>query len=204
VQQIVPGIPWRLGNPLSWEVVVTKKSKIYTYRGTEDPAQRDEVHRIWVYDPKTNESTETAYTATGGFWNGQTWTRDGNTIYLSTVNGELYKLDVGTEVFTYLGYFLPWEEYAAGGESTTCSALPCRPMRNGSTVSPAEAVRAPQICMLMRSTRARSRWSGKWSQVSTLAATCGIRGAISTLPGSTASLGKVKRALPSSATDGCF
>ena len=114
VQQIVPGIPWRLGNPLSREVVVTKKNKIYTYRGTEDPAQRDEVHRIWAHDLKTNESTETAYTATGGFWNRQTWTRDGNTIYLATVNGELYKLDVGTEAFAHLGYFLPREEYAAG------------------------------------------------------------------------------------------
>jgi hypothetical protein len=114
VQQIVPGIPWRLGNPLSREVVVTKKGKIYTYRGTEDPAQRDEVHRIWVYDLKTKASTETAYMATGGFWNGQTWTRDGEVIYLATVNGELYKLDVGTEVFTHLGYFLPREEFAAG------------------------------------------------------------------------------------------
>jgi hypothetical protein len=114
VQQIVPGIPWRMGNPLSREVVVTKKGKIYTYRGTEDPAQRDEVHRIWLYDLKTNRRTETAYTATGGFWNGQTWTRDGNTIYLATINGELYKLDVETEVFTPLGYFLPREEYAAG------------------------------------------------------------------------------------------
>jgi outer membrane protein assembly factor BamB len=114
VQQIVPGIPWRLGNPLSREVVVTKKGKIYTYRGTEDPAQRDEVHRIWAYDLKTNASTETAYTATGGFWNGQTWTRDGETIYLATVNGELYRLDVETEVFTHLGHFLPTEEYRAG------------------------------------------------------------------------------------------
>jgi hypothetical protein len=117
VQQIVPGIPWRLGNPLSREVVVTKKGKIYTYRGTEDPAQRDKVHRIWAYDLKTNASTETAYTATGGFWNGQTWTRDGETIYLATVNGELYRLDVETEVFTHLGHFLPKEEYRAGGPS---------------------------------------------------------------------------------------
>jgi outer membrane protein assembly factor BamB len=114
VQQLVPGIPWRLGNPLSREVVVTKKGKIYTYRGTEDPAQRDEVHRIWAYDLKTNASTETAYTATGGFWNGQTWTRDGEAIYLATVNGELYRLDVETEVFTHLGHFLPTEEYRAG------------------------------------------------------------------------------------------
>ena len=114
VHQIVPGIPWRLGNPLSREVVVTKKGRIYTYRGTEDPAYRNAVHRIWAYDLKTNRSTETSYTATGGFWNGQTGTRDGNTIYLATINGELYKLDVENEVFTHLGYFLPNEEYAAG------------------------------------------------------------------------------------------
>ena len=114
VQRIVPGIPWRLGNPLSREVVATRKGKIYTYRGTEDPAQRDEVHRIWAYDLKTNVSSATAYTATGGFWNGQTSTRDGETIYLATVNGEFYKLDVETEVFTHLGFFLPKEEVAAG------------------------------------------------------------------------------------------
>jgi Tol biopolymer transport system component len=99
---------------LSREVVATRKGKIYTYRGTEDPADRDEVHRIWVYDLKSKARTETSYTATGGFWNGQTWTRDGETIYLATVNGELYKLDVETEVFTHLGHFLPQEEFAAG------------------------------------------------------------------------------------------
>ncbi len=114
VQRIVPGIPWRLGNPLSREVVVTGKGKIYTYRGTEDPARRDAVHRIWAYDLKTNTNAETPYTATGGFWNGQTATRDGRTIYLATINGELYKLDVETEVFTHLGHFLPRDEYAAG------------------------------------------------------------------------------------------
>jgi hypothetical protein len=32
VQKIVPGIPWRLGNPLSREIVATKRGKIYTYR----------------------------------------------------------------------------------------------------------------------------------------------------------------------------
>jgi outer membrane protein assembly factor BamB len=114
VQKIVPGISWRLGNPLSREVVATKKGKIYTYRGTEDPAHRDEVHNIWAYDLKADVTTETAYTATGGFWNGQTSTRDGETIYLATVNGELYKLDVETEVFTHLGHFLPSNEYKAG------------------------------------------------------------------------------------------
>jgi hypothetical protein len=114
VKQVVPGIPWRLGNPLSREVVATKKGKIYSYRGTEDPAQRNEVHRIWAHDLKTNTSAATAYTATGGFWNGQTWTGDGETVYLATVNGELYKLDVETEVFTPLGHFLPRGEVATG------------------------------------------------------------------------------------------
>jgi outer membrane protein assembly factor BamB len=119
LQRIVPGIPWQLGNPLSREIVATTKGKIYTYRGTEDPAQRDEVHRIWAYDLKTNTNAETAFTATGGFWNGQTKTRDGRAIYLTTVNGELYRLDVETEAFTHLGHFLPKEEYAAGERVVT-------------------------------------------------------------------------------------
>ena len=114
VRQIVGGIPWRLGNPLSREVVATKTGKIYTYRGTEEPAQRGEVHHIWAYDLKTNVMAETAYTATGGFWNGQTATRDGKTIYLATVNGELYRLDVETGAFAHLGPFLPRDEVAAG------------------------------------------------------------------------------------------
>ncbi|MBS0220073.1 MAG: PQQ-like beta-propeller repeat protein [Proteobacteria bacterium] len=114
VKRIVGGIPWRLGNPLSREIVATKAGKIYTYRGTEDPAQRGEVHHIWAYDLETNAMAETASTATGGFWNGQTATRDGGTIYLATVNGELYRLDVATGAFTSLGLFLPKREIAAG------------------------------------------------------------------------------------------
>jgi hypothetical protein len=114
VREIVPGIPWRLGNPLSREVVVTKKGKIYTYRGTEDPAHRGEVNNIWAFDLETDAMTRTAYMATGGFWNGQTSTRGGQTIYVSTVNGELYKLDVEKDVFTPMGHFLPKKDYEAG------------------------------------------------------------------------------------------
>lgn len=119
VREIVPGIPWRLGNPLSREVIATKKGQIYTYRGTEDPADRGEVHKIWAFDLNTHAMKPTAYTATGGFWNGQTWTRDGQTVYASTVNGELYKLDVEEEVFTHLGHFLPKDEYDAGVRVTS-------------------------------------------------------------------------------------
>jgi hypothetical protein len=114
VEKIVPGIPWQLGNPLSREIVATKTGKIYTYRGTEDPAQRDEAHSIWEYDLEIGVSTRTPYTATGGFWNGQSGMRDGGTIYLSTVNGELYRLDVAGGVFTHLGHFLPEDAYEAG------------------------------------------------------------------------------------------
>lgn len=114
VRRIVPGIPWRLGNPLSREIVAAATGTIYTYRGTEDPARRDAVNPIWAYDLDTGAMAPTPYTATGGFWNGQTGTRDGRTIYLSTVNGELYRLEVGTGVFTHLGPFLPKDEVEAG------------------------------------------------------------------------------------------
>lgn len=114
VQKIVPGIPWQLGNPLSREIVATKRGKIYTYRGTGDPAQRTQTHSIWAYDLKTGVSRRTRYMATGGFWNGQSWSRDGETIYFSTVNGELYRLDVANEAVTHLGHFLPKDEYESG------------------------------------------------------------------------------------------
>jgi hypothetical protein len=114
VRRIVPGIPWRLGNPLSREIVATAKGKIYTYRGTEDASHRSEVNSVWSFDLNTSAMTRTPYTATGGFWNGQTWTRDGRTIYMSTVNGELYELDVEKEIFIHLGHFLPREAYKAG------------------------------------------------------------------------------------------
>lgn len=110
----VPGIPWQPGNPLSREIVATKQGRIFTYRGTEDPVQRAESHPIWVYDLGTGINKPTRYSATGGFWNGQARTRDGETIYLSTVNGELYRLDTGSDVITPLGNFLPKAEVDAG------------------------------------------------------------------------------------------
>jgi outer membrane protein assembly factor BamB len=114
VERIVPGIPWSLGNPLSREVIATPAGRIYTYRGTEELAAREAVHPIWAYDLATDRMVRTPYTATGGFWDGQTWTRDGRTVYVSTVNGELYRLDVDTETFTHLGHFLPQAELDAG------------------------------------------------------------------------------------------
>ena len=62
----------------------------------------------------TGENRPTTHTATGGFWNGQSGTRDGATIFLSTVNGELYRLDTASGEVTPLGHFLPKAEIDAG------------------------------------------------------------------------------------------
>jgi hypothetical protein len=117
--RLLPGIPWTLGNPLSREIVATAQGKVYTYRGTEDASHRDAVHGIWVHDLDTGAMAPTGYTATGGFWNGQTATRDGRVIYLSTVNGELYRLDTDTGAFTPLGPFLPGRDREAGRHVNT-------------------------------------------------------------------------------------
>ena len=114
VQQIVPGIPWREGNPLSREIVATRQGKIYTYRGTEERRHRARRHAVWVHDLATGENRPTAHTTIGGFWNGQSGTRDGGTIFLSTVNGELYRLDTASGHITHLGHFLPRAEVDAG------------------------------------------------------------------------------------------
>lgn len=112
--KVVPGIPWRQGNPLSREIVATKQGRIYTYRGTEEPEQRTQTHEVWSYDLETGLNQPTAYSLTGGFWNGQSWSRDGETVYLSTVNGELYRLDTASGAITSLGPLLPRAEYDAG------------------------------------------------------------------------------------------
>ena len=114
VQTIVRGIPWQQGNPLSREIVATRQGRIYTYRGTEEPRHRARRHAIWVHELGTAENRPTTHTATGGFWNGQTGTRDGKTIFLSTVNGELYRLDTAGGQVTHLGHFLPKAEVDAG------------------------------------------------------------------------------------------
>jgi hypothetical protein len=112
--KVVPGIPWELGNPLSREVIVAPSGNIYSYRGTEQPFQRWETHPVWVYNIQTGEMKQTEYNMTNGFWIGQTETRDGSKMYVTTVNGQLYEFDTVTETFKDLGYMLPSEDIAAG------------------------------------------------------------------------------------------
>jgi len=105
--KVVPGIPWKLGNPLSREVIVAPSGNIYTYRGTEAVNQHDETHSVWVYNIHTGEMRDTGFQMTKGFWIGQTQKRDGSKIYINTTGGEIYEFDVATETFKDLGYELP-------------------------------------------------------------------------------------------------
>ena len=105
--KVVPGIPWKLGNPLSREVIVAPSGNIYTYRGTEAVSQRHETHSVWVYNIHTGEMRDTGLQMTNGFWIGQTETRDGSKIYINTTGGEIYEFDVASETFKDLGYELP-------------------------------------------------------------------------------------------------
>jgi hypothetical protein len=114
VQEIIPGIPWELGNPLSREIVAANSGKIYTYRGTEDPKDRYNQHNMWEYDMKTGEMKETSQKFIEGFWNGQAETKDGKEIYISTSNGGLYVLNTEDGAVTSLGQFLPKEQLNKG------------------------------------------------------------------------------------------
>lgn len=114
----VSGIPWQLGNPLSRELVVTRTGKIYTYRGTEDPEDRDKSFNIWVYDIATDKQSETTFKCSNGFWDGQAKTHDGNHIYVSSCNGNLYHLDVERDEWESTGQFLPEESYSRGERLT--------------------------------------------------------------------------------------
>jgi hypothetical protein len=106
VNKVVPGIPWALNHMVSREIVVTRTGRVYTYRGAEDPAYRNLQNQVWVYDLSTGKMAKTGQLLKGGFWNGQAQTKDRNTVYLSTVSGELYALDVAKGTFTDLGYFI--------------------------------------------------------------------------------------------------
>ncbi len=106
VSKVVKGIPWQLNHMVSREIVVTPQGKVYTYRGPEDPALRNDRNEVWVYDLATGRMKKTGQSLKGGFWNGQAVTRDGSKIYLSTVSGQLYVLNTRRGTFSNLGYFM--------------------------------------------------------------------------------------------------
>jgi hypothetical protein len=112
--KLIRGIPWKFGNPISRELIVTPTGRIYTYRGTEDLKQRAEKNPVWVYDPQQNGLINTGFLSSQGFWIGQTQTHDGRKIYVSTTNGQLYEFDTLTEKFKDLAYLLPEVSKANG------------------------------------------------------------------------------------------
>lgn len=107
VNKVVDGIPWVLNNPLSREVIADKYGKVYTYRGTEYPNVQDQVFNMWVYDTETDEMSQTDQLFNGGFWSGQVTTKDGETTYISTVNGHLFSLDTSEGTVEDLGLMVP-------------------------------------------------------------------------------------------------
>ena len=111
VRKVVPGIPWEENHYVSREIVVTRKGKVFTYRGSEEPGYRSETNEVWAYDIAKNSMTRTGQWLKAGFWNGQAQTKDRSKIYLSTVSGELYVLDVESERFTDLGVFIDPYDY---------------------------------------------------------------------------------------------
>lgn len=116
VRKVVPGIPWALNRMVSREVVVTRTGEIYTYRGPEDPTLRDMTNQVWVYDLKTGTMKKTGQSLRGGFWNGQAVDRTRNKIYLSTVSGELYALNVARGTFSHLGHFVDADAYRSAAQ----------------------------------------------------------------------------------------
>ena len=109
IDKVVPGIPWSLGNPISREMVVTQNGNIYLYRGTEHPDYRHLAFNVYQYSITSDTLTMLDFQCTGGFWSGQTLTRDQKHVYIVTVQGELYHLDTTTETWEHWGKILPQE-----------------------------------------------------------------------------------------------
>jgi hypothetical protein len=93
VRDVVEGIPWSNGNPVSREIVATKYGKVYLYRGTESPEDRALSFPMYEYDLASGAVSVTDQWFDNGFWNGQAPTADGEQVYISTVNGGLFVLN---------------------------------------------------------------------------------------------------------------
>ena len=65
--KVIPGIPWKLGNPFSPEIIVAPSGNIYTYRGTEAVSQRNKNHLVWVYNIHSGEMRDTGFQMTTAF-----------------------------------------------------------------------------------------------------------------------------------------
>jgi hypothetical protein len=114
VDTVVPGIPWELWHVISREIIPTKYGKIYTARGNELPSNNTGNNPVWVYDLAAKRFSMTSYTIYGGYISGAMTTTDGERVYLTTSNGELFVLQTATGAIAHLTHFLTQAEYASG------------------------------------------------------------------------------------------
>ncbi|MFH1738204.1 MAG: hypothetical protein ABIH23_04295, partial [bacterium] len=113
-----PGVPeYRMWN-VSREIWATKKGKVYFSYYADD-------FWLWEFEVKTGaiKRTEKRNILRQGSLHGKVATRDGNTIYLLGLYGNLYAFDVGEEHLEDLGSLLPPEEIAQGGSVTFAHSL---------------------------------------------------------------------------------
>jgi hypothetical protein len=112
----VPGIPFPpQGTPygtVSREIVADRNGIVYFARGTESMKDKKVRFPMWRYDTAQERLEETPYSNSGGYWSGQASTSDGKWIYLSTVNGQLYRIDTEKRSLEYVTHLLPETENA--------------------------------------------------------------------------------------------
>ena len=105
------GIPWanKGENYVSREVVVSG-DRVYMARGTECywiPSTYTDSFYVYYHDYAANKTVKTSEQYNGGFWNGQATTKDGRYTYISTVYGQLYRLDNKSYAFNWVGDMNP-------------------------------------------------------------------------------------------------
>eukprot|EP00927_Polykrikos_kofoidii_P043892 TRINITY_DN3798_c0_g1_i1.p1 TRINITY_DN3798_c0_g1~~TRINITY_DN3798_c0_g1_i1.p1 ORF type:complete len:520 (-),score=67.23 TRINITY_DN3798_c0_g1_i1:80-1486(-) len=130
MQKVVKGIPWDVAHSVvSREIVVTKTGYVYLYRGPEKSKYRKESYSIWRYDLNSDAeaSTETDFKTTGGMWVGQARTKDDRFIYVSSVNGQVYRLDVDADSWSYVGYMRPQGDFDTSDDAINIAGFALSP-----------------------------------------------------------------------------
>jgi hypothetical protein len=115
VSKIVPGIPACGNNHVSPQIVATQQGKVYTFRGTEPFSDRAKSYNVYEYDIASGQSRIADFKVTNGFWCGETHTCDEQSIYIATVQGDLYRLKTATSQWTRLGLLAPAQMLSDGG-----------------------------------------------------------------------------------------
>lgn len=112
----VSGIPFPQQNKtygtVSREIVADRSGQVYFARGTESIQDKDARFSMWTYNTKQDRLEETTFSNSGGYWSGQASTSDGKWIYISTVNGQLYRIDTGSKSLEYVTHLIPKTEKA--------------------------------------------------------------------------------------------